>query len=41
MFCEIINILVLVQSETIGDVVKDYIAFEIIANVDNIIFTLF
>ena len=35
--CETINILVLIQSSTIGDVVKDYIAFEIIANVDNII----
>jgi len=34
---EAINILVIVQSETIDDVVKDFIAFNIISEIDNLI----
>ena len=37
LFCEIVNILTIVQSETIGDVIKDFIAFGIIAEIDDII----
>jgi hypothetical protein len=35
-FCEIINILIILQSESITDVIKDFIAFGIIADIDNI-----
>lgn len=30
------NILIIIQSETIGDVIKDFIAFGIIAEIDDI-----
>lgn len=31
----VLNFLIIVQSETIGDVVKDFIAFGVIAEIDN------
>ena len=36
-FTEFINILVIVQSDTIEDVVKDFIAFGIISEIDNLL----
>jgi hypothetical protein len=35
--CEIVNIMVIVQSTTILDVIKDYVAFGIIAEIDDIV----
>ena len=32
---QILNIFVIIQSETVGDVLTDYIAFGIIAEIDN------
>ena len=37
LFTEFINILVIVQSSSIEDVVKDFIAFGIIAEIDNLL----
>ena len=37
LVCEVANILVIVQSETVGDVIKDFIAFGIIQEIDDII----
>ncbi len=35
-FAEFVNILLIVESETIIDVVKDFIALGVIAEIDNI-----
>lgn len=35
VLAETMNILIIIQSESIGDVVKDFIAFGIIAEIDN------
>ena len=36
-FCEFVNFISILQSETLADVIKDYIAFGIIAEIDNIL----
>ena len=37
VLCEYVNIITILQSESIGDVIKDYIAFGIIAEIDDIV----
>ena len=36
LLTEIVNIFIIVQSDNIGDVIKDFIAFQIIATIDDI-----
>jgi hypothetical protein len=37
ILCEVMNILVMIQSDNVGDVVKDFIAFGIISEIDDIL----
>ena len=37
LLCEFLNIATILKSETVGDVIKDYIAFGIIADIDDIV----
>ena len=37
LFTEIVNALVIIQSQTILDVVKDFVALGVISEIDNII----
>lgn len=39
-FCEYVNIITIMQSASLADVIKDYIAFGIIAEIDNIVATI-